>query len=250
MRSVGKVLLALAIVLCLSSMAKAEAWVWWQVSSEGGALPSGAVATGGVENSTLAITQDCPLTGGTYRYILDMYVRTHGEAQGITAHASKLGRPKLATGTALDDSLSAVSITDMYTPWTGTSAFGPLNNGLNLVQNINKQRVGGTELPILDADGAKLMARFVLDFTCPVPTGTTHEIYQGVGTLKWAHLPSGYAMIKYGPSNLVNGGTIWSATNANGMGNMPVITITCNPIPEPATLVLLGLGALALIRRR
>ena len=67
------------------------------------------------------------------------------------------------------------------------------------------------------------------------------ELTAQIGVLLWAQSNFQPAQVSFAGAPFVNGGTA-------GAGGDVVVRIT--NIPEPATLSLLGLGAVALIRRR
>ncbi|MCB9853172.1 MAG: PEP-CTERM sorting domain-containing protein [Phycisphaerales bacterium] len=69
------------------------------------------------------------------------------------------------------------------------------------------------------------------------------DIFAQVGSGVFGQSDFQAATVDYGPNLGIDGGV-----EGNGAGGLPVITII--QVPEPATLSLIGLGALALIRRR
>lgn len=101
--------------------------------------------------------------------------------------------------------------------------------------------MGATEVSITTAAPFTLSAATTYWFVLDGPTTTNSLLWQSLNPNTAPVGASGVSFVGYRFSS--NGGSTWGASGIfNG--------VTINAIPEPASFALLGLGALALLRRR
>lgn len=249
MRSVGKLVLALALVLSVSSSANAAAFVWAQLGA--GSSPGVAQVSGGESGASLVLTK--PNTPGTYTINIDVMVRssTAAATQGITGYRSVF--LKSATDTGL--SLGAFSNLNPMA-WTGTVGAGSnANTGNTLIDALGNNR-SGTQTTISSGNSPKNIYSLSLTIVKEpgVVFGAEHRVWGAVsGGGAWAQLPVADNFVTMGP-NPSTSGAAGSAVDTQAerdsvVANLLPLIIIRN-VPEPATIGLLALGMLGLIRRR
>jgi hypothetical protein len=219
-------LVAALSLLTASSVASAAEEAWFTLE---GTTCTGVSSTGGGPNQTLAITKDntatCNVTVG----------------YNLTSEAFNLQSYALQLFNTPDVSLVSVD----FTPGDALGFVTHFsNNTLGSFVDIGGLNAApaGTDMPPAGA----LVARITMQIS--KPNAGAHSILGDYGSSAQAH-NNGYLWFGgVGANGNTYGQANYTGQEVTGWGALPVITIT--NVPEPATLALLGVGALALIRRR
>lgn len=228
--------LAAAMTLAVTSMSFAAGAVWFE------AMPTLPNSTAGTSGPGMGLDLGCDITGGLRCewLVTILYENFDGGAFGSSLD--------LGTLDPADD---------------GKFNIKTYNNGQNDLQvfpNPTATNVGGGLL-IENAGGSNLspggapaglyvIAQFVLSKNKLPGELNTSLIYAGIGASEFGgDDPAGfdfYEVISIGPNPPVIGYNLgpWP------YGAQPLPVITVRNVPEPATLGLIGLGVLALVRRR
>jgi len=227
-----RILLALALVALVTSAASANTWVWWELAGSN----NGATATQG-KGLQLAITPGAQ-PAGDWTFDLVMKVSTDATVatKGLTGYATNLWR-------GADTTLTATNIQNLDPMgWGSTYVYHQVPGADQLLNNEGRARsqssqsgVGGTPVTMIS-------------LTIDVPAGVYDAgkgLIQSVGASLFAFVPLTGNSVMFGSNPLVAGAT----APATMPGTTPVIAFGAFT-PEPATLALLGLGFLGLIRRR
>jgi len=223
----------------VTTAANASTYVWWDVEG----LPVGMSATAG-QGQALVINVGA--VAGPYDFTLVMKMSNDAAAatQGLTGYRinlwngadANLSVTNPSAATPLGDEATIGLLNPLV--WSGTKS-GTIPGTDSLLLNYGRGRQsGGTTLSSLNSpqDWIRIELHAV---------GSDHAIYESVGLNLFGTAPPTTNWVYFGPNPAVTGAT--GVTTWNGAsGYLPVISI----IPEPATLVLLGLGLVGLIRRR
>lgn len=221
---VSKFLVAALVVVGLSSMASAVNQVWFQaVPAEGSA---GIVSQGPGQVANLSCL------GGRCSWDVSMMLQSD---ESLSGWSQDIIGPQLPT----PDKLRVKSFTYPPTPPNPFSAHDTPQIGLspNLVLGAGSLTAVGQVAP----PGLHEIFRFRLSKNmAPNNPFPTQVIQTRVGDFEWSNAAGNYPLISFAGGPAVPG----AAT-----GDLfPIIII--QKIPEPATLGLLSLGLLGLIRRR
>jgi len=241
MKAIGSILMAVLLVAVAAADARATAFVWYSTANVNGNGTD--VVAGGAEGSQLALSCDTSLAGGC-SWTIDMNVRT--SITNWISWATNLTTQDLTKGLVISN---PVVIADGGPGSGGSPAFdqdfaGTGGAGPNLLTNSL-----GARSSVGIAVGSYKLIRFTLSKpTDPgdlggatISANNATSTGGGATNIRWSKtgIPSTEAVSYAG------------AANVNGTDNttrLPVITVT--NIPEPATIGLLAIGGLALIRRR
>ena len=214
---------ALAAMFALPTLSMGAAQIWWTLDSGDGTQVQGGVG----QELRIERLQDA----GVYNLTLTMWANvtapalysanTTLSADGAVAATAWNAVPPTGGAATPAGGLNTPGPGDIATNFGAATFSGPgyIGNMLNL---------GSMSLTINDVN--------------PL-AGPDVSIFARVGNGLFGTSDFATATVDYGPNLGVNGGVVGAS------GALPVVTII-EIVPEPATLSLLGLGALALIRRR
>lgn len=240
------IFLAALMALTVTSAANADAFVWFDLagaSNAGGALTIGAPGSGADveytsgEGSPLVITKGCD--GYDYTFNIVTWVHNVSSTNDVGSMALDLYTPDSNTA----GSANAVLLPYGAAPWISfLGANGPAPG--NIVDNLNAQ----TLFPPGMAPGT-IDDVFTFDITVSDPgvCPATETYFGGVGAGTWADIIAPFTLV---PTGVTYGADQVPLPGGDVAGVAATPSIIINNVPEPGTLALLGLGALALIRRR
>jgi len=224
---------ATVAAFALASVSQAATSVWFQLGDAGtsGVTVANDNGTGGPGETLLL---DKPGEPGIYTFTVDMYASVTGP--GLYSHNTTLSADGTVSASTLQNA-SPPSDGGFSIANTGTGAgiFGP---GF-ILNNYGSGCFSGT--------GWALQNMYLGSITLTVDKTDlgSVNVYAEVGNGSYGLNGGGFEQeLYFGPNPSVSGQNAISPP----AGEFAVITIT--NLPEPATLSLLGLGAIALIRRR
>ncbi|HPF41601.1 MAG TPA: PEP-CTERM sorting domain-containing protein [Phycisphaerae bacterium] len=214
-------LAALVGALIAPSVSNAAATVWFEYA--GGDV---AQTGGGAANETLVLEKsNAP---GTYTFSVTMWSNVT-DIGVFGANTTLLADGPITTTSAVLNGPP----NGLPTPANGLGVEGPGPIAVNF---------GGIAIFGTGYLGLSNMGTFTFEINKTDLIGDIN-IYAVIGGQRWGNANSTGTQVSFGPNGPVDGAVIGA-----GSDGLPVITIT--QVPEPATLSLLGLGAIALIRRR
>lgn len=247
------ILLGLAVLAMTVTAANASTYVWWTLESAN----TPAVATESGLGHQLVIEK--PLSAGPdgyYEFTLKMWIDNDAatSTQGCKQHRTSLyknatenatwQRPADGTG---DGTIGNLDPLGWETAYSGTTY---INQGQRIFANYG--RATSSTSKMLWNDNSPLA--FII-FVLRIPEAEEqfsqwHYFYQVVGAQSFSLTPATTAgrAVYFGSNTAVGGNLTNQDTWAVAQTKTPVIAI--HATPEPATLALLGLGLLGLIRRR
>jgi len=242
MRKLTFVCVALA-GLSVAQSASAITQVWFEAA---GSNPASSVVTQGLPGNTLALSCNAAAPGTRCEWLVTVMANTPVTDAGILAWAQDFGSPNAPK-------LRIKSLNVNTANWTlgvSNGQPGPAGGGPDNLW-IGAQGQRGTP----GADGTYQLATFVLSKIKPtVPqTPQTWAVFTNVGGNEWGcdigdatggaacDANSSYPIVQFGANAPIS-------AEGGGAPQLPVI-VGVN-IPEPATLSLIGLGLLGLLRRR
>lgn len=223
-------LLVVAMVAALGvpAVSYGSAQIWFTLDS-GDAIGS----TGGVDQTLVIDRLDA---AQVYNFTVQMWATV--SPTGLYSHNTTLMADGAASSSPLMDAAGPPDGSFSFaSPGTGAGTAGP-GNILNNFGNGTFSGNGwiGNAIPL-----GKLT--LTVDDTSGVPGDIS--IFAKVGTGSYGIQGGGFeTQVFFGPNPAVTG----QGAAGIGFGALPIITI--REIPEPASLTLFGIGAIALLRRR
>lgn len=228
---VAKILVVAIVGLAMASTAQAGVQVWFEATPAGGtAVPS--VVTQGAAGGNTALK--CNKTGltGNVTCAWDIVVKAL-----IGAGPASTGYDVRLTGSA-----NTLSVAGAPAPAYGSNNY--TSNSFPLTTGGGYLIDGSQAAAAAGATGTQTLYSFRLVLTKVATDTNPVSVSAENGPNAWGATDGTSGSVQYGGNASGNG----NPHNLYGPGPVPVINIT--QTPEPATLGLIGLGVVALIRRR
>lgn len=219
--------LAVAAMLAMASAAKADTAVWFMAGAPAGG--AGIDQQGGPGQGLLL---SCDASGpAVCTWTISIAFQNDGGDSPLLSWASDLVMDQSSVG-----KIDIVPGSFAYNAGAGFGSHAPatgpsINQGTNLLTNAN-----GLDTSFVGVNGGTV-ASFVLRKTKTAGNSNVDTIAHLAGGVEWANADGAYPSI----NGIADGGAAGTVLGA---------AMVIRNFPEPSSLALLGLGALALIRRR
>jgi len=229
MRMVRNVAMAMA-VLASASMANAASFVWYT------ATPNNAQSTGTPGAQGSALNLECNTEGapGSCSWTVTMMVNTG--SGGLVQHATDL---RTAPGNGVAAAGAAIAAGQLFTG--GDAAAGAGGTGAALLVGAHGSTFAAGGIP---ANTTFPVLTFTLTRqynTGDLSAASIQAAASPDSTWVWANNDGNYEMVAFGANAAIE-------ASEGVVAALPVINI--QNVPEPTSLGLLALGALAVVRRR
>ena len=219
---------AIVAVLVAASAANAATHIWFAASNPAGGA---AIQTAGAAGQSTALR--CDATAAFCTWTITMAYQNDAGDTNLASWANDLFMREQVSGKISIDTGSVVYASNNFTAHPAPVTYG---NGPMLEQNASGFDFGA------GGSGGNLATFTLRKVKNGSGSTNTDHIYVQTGGLEWGTVDGANPDMQAGSNPTVASG------GAGGTDLGDVITIT--NFPEPTSLVLLGLGAVALIRRR